>query len=90
MIQTWAVILIVVLVSLGILIWAVQKWKKYKRKYFTDDPNDDDDEMVDLEALELTLDDETIAVSRNLQGEMEEIDHIATATRGALHRTNSF
>jgi hypothetical protein len=89
MIQTWAVILIVVIVSLDILIWAVQKWKKYKKKYFTDDPDEEEDTALDLEALELTLDGGSVETSRNLHREMEN-ENYAITPRTNLQRTNSF
>lgn len=89
MIETWAVILIAVIVSLGVLTWAVQKWKKYKRKYFTDESNDDEDNEVSVEALEFTLDGEGAVVSSSNKNSVDN-DGYMTTPRGTLKRTNSF
>lgn len=85
MIETWAVILTGVIFCIGVLICAKNKWKKYQLKYFTEEPEEN---VLDIEALEFTIDEPVEPVRRNSHREMEN-DNYDAVPRPTLQRTNS-
>jgi hypothetical protein len=86
--ETWAIITIAVIASLGVFICAHNKWKKYKKKYFTDDP-DENGVDLDINDVDLILEGENVDTNRPLHREMDNENYMTTP-RQNLQRTNSF
>ena len=87
MIDTWAIILIAVLIGIAVTIWAKKKYQKYKEKYFTDDPDTyGETGQIDVEAVDFTLEEKEVGrPSAHLEYENDSYDPHPT-----MKRTNSF